>query len=155
MTNLHIHSVIQLAFTYQIHSIIFIFRICQQIFEFLPFHILMEIISRKISKIGLIIFWHKSAPFPPFPVSGSKNRNRWLRKLCLSWLSPSLTPHNPPAINFNRFLPPISYEAHPHPHCFNQDVISCWKDHIPSRWHLLLLISPPHHHQNQSSKMYT
>lgn len=92
MTNLHIHSVIQQAFTYQIHSIIFIFWICLQIFEFLTFHFLMEILSHKMSKIGLILFWHKSAPYPTFPVSGNKNANWWLRNLCLSWLSPSPSP---------------------------------------------------------------
>lgn len=79
-------------FTYQIHSIIFIFWICLQIFEFLTFHFLMEILSHKMSKIGLILFGHKSAPFPTFPVSGNKNANWWLRNLCLSWLSPSPSP---------------------------------------------------------------
>lgn len=151
MTNLHIHSVTQQAFTYQIHSIIFIVWIWLQRFEFLPFHFLMEILSHKTSK-------KDSSSFPTFPVSGNKNTIQWLRNLCLSWLSFSLTPHIHPATTFYSLA---SYKLSS-PSLFTL----LW-----SGYHLLLggphrltqvslsstltsLLSPPHHHQSQSFKIH-
>ena len=73
MANLYIHSIVQQAYTYQIHSIVFTCWISLQIFAFLPSHFLMEALSLKTSKTGLIILWHKSAHFPTYRVSGNKN----------------------------------------------------------------------------------
>ena len=84
MANVHIHSIIQQAYTYQIHSTVFKFWTRLQIFAFLPSHFLMEVLSLKTSQTGLIILWHKSAPFPTFPISESKNTIHYVRNLCCS-----------------------------------------------------------------------
>ena len=151
MANVHIHSIIQQAYTYQIHSTVFKFWIRLQIFAFLPSHFWMEVLSLKTSQTGLIILWHKSAPFPTFPISENKNTIHYVRNLC-SYDSSSLIPHIHLIINFHRtcllqfFKPILTHTA------LDQGDISCLEDSKTSCWHHLPLISPlsslPHHHQS-------
>lgn len=93
MANLHIHSIIQRAFAYHIHSIIFIFWISLQIFGFLPFQFLMGGLSLKIYNVRLIIFWCKPAPFPTFPIPGKAQSTESDSPTTAPVFTP--TPHHP------------------------------------------------------------
>lgn len=151
MANLHIHSIGQQAYTYQIHSTVFTCWISLQIFAFLPSHFLMEVLSLKTSKMGFIVLWHKSAHFPTHPISGNKNTIHWVRNLCLSWLSPSPSPLTPTQLLISVDSASYSVQAHPYSYCLWP---ACHL--LPGGLHSLTLaspssnltslLSPPHHH---------
>jgi hypothetical protein len=74
MANLRIHSIIQQAFAYRIHSIIFILWISLQIFGFLPFWVSNgRLQSLNIQSETHHIFWHKSVHFLALPMPGNRS----------------------------------------------------------------------------------